>query len=253
MAMHRKKGFALTEIKVSIVMPAYNAQAHIEGVFKRIPDQIWSNLVNCWVINDGSSDKTGVLIDKLSQTNPKIKPVHFEKNQGYGTAVSAGLLRCKSDPCDAAVCLHADGQYPPEILPGALETMRAKSYDIMQGSRIASGTALSGGMPLYKYVANRLLTRMENKVFGLSMSDYHSGMLFYSRKALVALPFGRFSGSFDFDVEVIACARAKGLSIGEIPVPTHYGDEISHVNSIVYGFRVLNVMKKYFSGGYVNL
>ena len=92
-----KKGLALKEIKVSIVMPAYNAQAHIEGVFKRIPDQIWKDTVNCWVVNDGSSDKTGALIDKLSQANPKVRPVHFEKNRGYGMAVCAGLLRCKND------------------------------------------------------------------------------------------------------------------------------------------------------------
>ena len=238
---------------ISIVMPAYNAQDHIEGVFKRIPDEIWSDVVNCWVINDGSSDKTGPLIDKLSQANPKIKPVHFEKNIGYGMAVCTGLLRCKNDLCNAAVCLHADGQYPPEILPRALETMRAKSYDIMQGSRIASGTALSGGMPYYKYVANRALTYFENKVFGLSMSDYHSGMLFYSKKALNTLPFEKFSVSFDFDVEVIACGCAKGLSIGEIPIATHYGNEISRVNSIAYGFRVINVMKKYLSGKYKGL
>jgi glycosyltransferase involved in cell wall biosynthesis len=234
-------------------MPAYNAQQHIEGVFKRVPDYVWDILVNCWVVNDGSSDKTGALIDKISRTNSKVKPVHFEKNRGYGAAVGTGLLRCKTDPCEAVVCLHADGQYPPEILPGALETMLLKSYDIMQGSRIASGTALSGGMPLYKYGANRALTYFENKIFGLSMSDYHSGMLFYSRKALDTLHFEKFSSSFDFDVEVIACGRKKGLSIGEIPVPTHYGDEISHVNSIPYGFRVLNVMRKYLFGGYKSL
>jgi glycosyltransferase involved in cell wall biosynthesis len=234
-------------------MPAYNAEKHIEGVFKRIPDRIWENLVNCWVVNDGSFDKTGALIEKISQANPKVKPIHFENNRGYGAAVGAGLSQCRNDSCEAAVCLHADGQYPPEILTGAFETMRLKSYDIMQGSRIASGTALSGGMPLYKYGANRALTFLENKVFGLSMSDYHSGMLFYGRKALDALPFEKFSGSFDFDVEVIACGRAKGLCIGEIPVPTHYGDEISHVNSVAYGFRVLNVMKRYFFGGYARL
>lgn len=238
---------------ISLVMPAYNAQNHIEEVFKRFPDRIWDDLVNCWVVNDGSIDRTGELIEKISQVNPKVKPIHFEKNRGYGAAVGEGLLRCKNDPCGTAVCLHADGQYPPEILPGALETMRLKSYDIMQGSRIASGTALSGGMPLYKYGANRALTFFENIVFGLSMSDYHSGMLFYSRKALDTLPFEKFSVSFDFDVEIIACSRVKGLSIGEIPIPTHYGDEISHVHSIAYGFRVLNVMKKYLLGGYSHL
>jgi glycosyltransferase involved in cell wall biosynthesis len=234
-------------------MPAYNAQKHLEGVLKRLPDGLWNKVINCWIINDGSSDDTGALIGWLAKDNPKIKALHFENNQGYGAAVCAGLLCCKTSACDAAVCLHADGQYPPEILPDAFETMNMKSYDIMQGSRIASGTALSGGMPLYKYAANRVLTFFENMVFGLSMTDYHSGMLFYSRKALDTLPFEKFSKSFDFDVEAIACGRAKKLSLGEIPIPTRYGDEISHVDSIPYGFSVVNAMRKYFFGGYAHL
>jgi hypothetical protein len=148
------------------------------------------------------------------------------------------------------MCLHADGQYAPEIIPDALSAMRSRLLDIMQGSRIASKTALSGGMPLYKFLANRALTFFENRVLKLSLTDYHSGMLFYARRALETLPFDTFSDSFDFDVEVIASARARGLSIGEIPVPTHYGTEISHVRSISYGVRVLDIMRKYAMGRY---
>ena len=238
------------EIKVSVVMPAYNAQAHLEAVFKRIPDAIWNNVAGFIVVNDGSTDNTAALIDTLARSNSKIKSVHFEKNRGYGAAMKAGLMECKNGPCDAVVCLHADGQYPPEIIPEALETMCAKKLDLMQGSRIASGTALTGGMPVYKFLANRALTYFENTAYGLSMSDYHSGFLFYGKKALAVLPFDTFSDSFDFDLEVIACGRARGLCIAEIPVPTHYGDEISHVKSIPYGLRALNVMRKYLFGGY---
>jgi glycosyltransferase involved in cell wall biosynthesis len=226
------------EMNVSVVMPAYNAQAHLEAVFKRIPDIIWANVTSFIVVNDGSSDNTGALIDDWARSNPKIKPVHFEKNRGYGAAMKVGLMSCKN------------GQYPPEILPSGLETMVDRKLNIMQGSRIASGTALSGGMPVYKYLANRALTYFENKVFGLSMTDYHSGMIFYGKKALATLPFETFSDSFDFDLEVIASGRARGLSIGEIPIPTHYGDERSHVKSIPYGFRALKVMGKYLFGGY---
>jgi glycosyltransferase involved in cell wall biosynthesis len=238
------------EIKVSVVMPAYNAHAHLEAVFKRIPDEIWRTITSFIIVNDGSSDTTGALIDTLAWSNSKIKPVHFDKNRGYGAAMKVGLMECKNGPCDAAVCLHADGQYPPEIIPEALETMRVKKLDIMQGSRIASGTALTGGMPIYKFLANRTLTYFENRAYGLSMSDYHSGFLFYGKKALAELPFDSFSDSFDFDLEVIASGRARGLSIGEIPIPTHYGDEISHVKSIPYGLRALKVMEKYLFGGY---
>jgi glycosyltransferase involved in cell wall biosynthesis len=235
---------------VSIIMPAYNAGAHIEGVFKRIPAQLWPGIANVWVIDDGSIDKTGAIANALAIANRKIKPIHFDCNKGYGVALKKGLSLCKNDGCTIALCLHADGQYPPEIIPGAIEKMRSRVLDIMQGSRIASGTALTGGMPLYKFVANRTLTFFENLVFHLTMTDYHSGMLFFSRRALETLPFESFSDSYDFDVEAIAAARANGLSIGEIPIPTHYGSEISHVRSIPYGFRIVRVMRKYLMGRY---
>ena len=235
---------------VSIIMPAYNAQEHIQGVFERIPAQWWPHVINAWVIDDGSVDKTSTVIGLLSSVNAKIKPLRFERNSGYGAALKKGLSLCRTDGCMIAICLHADGQYPPEIIPGALSTMLSRGLDIMQGSRIASGTALSGGMPLYKFIANRTLTFLENRVFGLSLTDYHSGMLFYSRRALETLPFERFSDSFDFDVEVIAAARANNLAIGEIPIPTHYGTELSHVRSIPYGIRVLDAIAKYKLGRY---
>ena len=232
-------------------MPAYNAGDHLPGVVERIPAELWPQIIHVHIVDDGSSDATGRIADALAEKNPRIKPVHFPVNMGYGAAVRTGLERCRDDGrCEVAVCLHADGQYPPERIPGALAFMKEQQIDILQGSRIASGTALSGGMPLYKFVANRTLTFLENIVFGLGLTDYHSGMLFYSRQALAALPFPSFSDSFEFDVEVIACARANKMAIGEIPVPTHYGDEISHVPSLRYGFKVLGVMKKYLSGGY---
>jgi glycosyltransferase involved in cell wall biosynthesis len=236
---------------VSMVMPAYNAETHIEGVFKRIPAGMWPDIASVWVIDDGSIDKTGAVVDALAIANRKIKPIHFDCNRGYGVALKKGLSLCKNDGCKIALCLHADGQYPPEIIPVAVGKMSSRELDIMQGSRIASGTALTGGMPLYKFVANRTLTFIENLVFQLSMTDYHSGMLFFSRRALEVLPFETFSDSFDFDVEAIAAARASGLSIGEIPIPTHYGSEISHVRSISYGFRVMRVIGKYIMGRYI--
>ncbi len=236
--------------RVSIVMPAYNAQEHIEKVIARIPAPLWLSIAFIYILDDGSIDSTGTIADGLARKNDRIRVDHFGRNRGYGAAVKRGLALCRDDGCLFAVCLHADGQYPPEAIPGALEAMLSTSIDIMQGSRIASGTALSGGMPLYKFLANRLLTFIENRAFGLSLTDYHSGMLFYSRKALESLPFQRLSDSFDFDVEAIACARAVGLTIGEMPIPTHYGTEISHVRSIDYGLRVCNVMRKFLMGRY---
>jgi glycosyltransferase involved in cell wall biosynthesis len=198
-------------------------------------------------------DDTGACADWLAKGNAKIKAVHFPWNRGYGKTVREGLFRCRRDNCDFAVCLHADGQYPPEVIPRFVQEMAACDIDILQGSRIASGTALSGGMPVYKYAANRILTFFENIAFGLSMTDYHSGMLVYGRKALNSLPFEVLSSSFDFDLEVIALARSRGLRIEELPIPTRYAGEISHVNVCSYGLRVLRVMARYATGRYHRL
>ncbi len=164
--------------------------------------------------------------------------------------VKKGLELCTKDGCDIAFCVHGDGQYPPEAIPQFAGAIRTGSYAILQGSRIASGTALSGGMPLYKYIAGRILTYLENAVFKLNMSDYHSGFLVYGREALDGIPFERLSSSFDFDLEVIASARARGMKVGELPIPTRYGRETSYLNPITYGLRVLRVLGRYLTGHY---
>ncbi len=236
--------------RLSIFVPAYNAGGHLEETIVRIPESIWPEVRSCWIINDGSSDRTGEIAEDLSKRNNRIRPVHFPENRGYGAVVRRGLALCREDSCEVAACLHGDGQYPPESIPEFFETVLSDGFDILQGSRIASGTALSGGMPLYKYIAGRALTFFENSVFGLAMSDYHSGYLFYSRSALSQIPFERLSGSFDFDLEVIASARARGMKVGELPIPTRYADEESHLRPIRYGLRVVGVMGKYLMGGY---
>jgi hypothetical protein len=146
-------------------------------------------------------------------------------------------------------CIHADGQYAPEALPALIAELSRRRLDLLQGSRIAAGTALQGGMPLYKYVGNALLNRLENYALSLNMTDYHSGYLLYGRRAL-AVPFASLSDSFDFDLEVIASAKARGLAVGEAPIPTHYGDEVSHLNPVTYGLRVLRVLWNYRRGYY---
>ncbi len=244
------QGGSLIGPSISIFMPAFNAARHVETVIARIPHSLWLHVEHVWIINDGSRDDTRTVVAGLCERNERIRAVHFSWNRGYGTAVREGLARCKEDKCDIAVCLHADGQYPPEAIEEGVNAMAGRGIDILQGSRIAPGTALSGGMPMYKYLANRTLTFFENIVFGLRLTDYHSGMLFYSRKALDTLPFDRLSSSFDFDLEVIALARSRGLSIAELPVPTRYADETSYLNPITYGLRVVGVMARYLAKGY---
>ncbi len=236
-------------MKVCVCIPAYNAAMHLAGVIARIPAECWAKLCAIWVIDDGSSDKTTAVAKRLQQHYKAIRIDGFEENRGYGEAVKRGLTRCRESDPDVCICLHADGQYPPEYMSRFIDRV-FEGCDLVQGSRIASGTARSGGMPLYKYVANRTLTALENMVFGLKMSDYHSGYLAYSRKALTEIPFDSLSFSFDFDLEVIATARAAGMRIEELPIPTRYANEVSHLNPITYGFRVLAVMCRYMRGVY---
>jgi glycosyltransferase involved in cell wall biosynthesis len=202
------------------------------------------------VVNDGSSDDTGAVVAALPRLRCAVELVDRPGNGGYGAAMKDGLERARETDPEIVACVHADGQYSPEALPTLVAHMRTRSLDLLQGSRIASGTALSGGMPMYKFLANAVLNRIENQTLGLRMTDYHSGYLLYGRRVLSRLPFRNLSNSFEFDLEVIAAARAHGFSVAEAPVPTHYGDEVSHLNPIVYGFSVLRVMWNYRRGRY---
>jgi glycosyltransferase involved in cell wall biosynthesis len=175
--------------------------------------------------------------------------VERPKNGGYGAAMKDGLAAAREHGARLVACVHADGQYSPEALPGLLQQLGEQRLDLLQGSRIASGTAKSGGMPLYKRAGNAVLNVLENRTLGLGLSDYHSGYLVYGARAL-SLPFASFSNSFDFDLEVLACARARGLSVAEAPIPTHYGDEVSHLNPLSYGLRVLRVLWNFRRGHY---
>jgi glycosyltransferase involved in cell wall biosynthesis len=233
-------------MKLAVVIPAYNAEKTLAQVAGRIPQ----NVFGIWIVDDCSIDGTVRIAGRLAQTDPRVRIVRREKNGGYGAAMKAGLRAAAGDGAQMIACVHSDGQYAPEELPAMQAALEQGGLDLLQGSRIASGTALSGGMPAYKYLAGRALTFLENRVFGLQMSDYHSGYLLYGRRALASINFAELSDSFDFDLEVIASARAQGLRIGERPIPTHYGEESSSLSPIPYGFRVLGVMLKYLRGHY---
>jgi len=234
--------------RVGLYVPAYNAERTLAGVVARIPGEL--DLERVVIVNDGSRDGTGPLARELAARDPRLVAVDLPRNLGYGGAAKRGLRELLDLGVEAAVCLHADGQYAPEELPAMLEERQRRALDILQGSRLASGTALSGGMPLYKYVAGRLLTALENRVLRLELTDYHSGYMVFSRRALERIDFERLSDSFDFDLEMIAAARARGLRVGERAVPTHYGDEVSHLNPATYGLRVMRVMFNYVAGRY---
>jgi glycosyltransferase involved in cell wall biosynthesis len=236
-------------MKLCVVIPAYNAARHIEGVLERVAGLVPFGLEQVIVVDDGSRDRTARLVEARQATNPRLRLLVRSQNGGYGAAMKDGLTLARESEPDVVACIHADGQYAPEVLPDMLEQLSRRRLDLLQGSRIAAGTALRGGMPLYKYVGNALLNRIENHTLELSLTDYHSGYLVYGPRAL-GLPLSRLSDSFDFDLEVIASARAHGLFVGEAPIPTHYGDEVSHLNPLSYGLRVLRVMWNYRRGQY---
>jgi glycosyltransferase involved in cell wall biosynthesis len=237
-------------MSVIVVIPAYQAERHVRRVVERVVSAGLEDLSRIIIVNDGSRDGTRSAIAALGPTPCPLDPIERATNGGYGAAMKDGLERARRYDPEIVACVHADGQYGPESLPKLCAELRSRRLDLLQGSRIASGTALAGGMPRYKYVANALLNRLENLTLGLDMTDYHSGYLLYGAQALSRLPFRRFSDSFDFDLEVIASARAHGLRVAEAPVPTHYGDEVSHLNPITYGFRVLKVLMNYQRGKY---
>jgi glycosyltransferase involved in cell wall biosynthesis len=235
---------------VVVVIPAYEAAARIASVVERVWAVPLPELERIVVVNDGSLDGTAHIVAMLPRGRCPLELVDRRRNGGYGAAMKDGLAHADESDPDVVACVHADGQYSPEALPSLLAAMRARGLDLLQGSRVASGTALSGGMPLYKFLANKALNLLENRTFGLGMTDYHSGYLLYGRRVRQRVPFARLSDSFDFDLEVIASARARGLSVAEAPVPTHYGDELSHLRPVPYGMRVLRVLWRYRRGHY---
>jgi glycosyltransferase involved in cell wall biosynthesis len=235
---------------LGILIPAYNAEHTLPGVVARIPfDRLGPTLVR--VINDGSRDGTARVAASLGDS--RISVINLPSNRGYGGAVKRGLASLTAAGAHVVACVHADGQYAPEELPDLLADLQSRGLDLLQGSRIAGGRALAGGMPIYKYLAGQMLTALENQVIAAGFSDYHSGYLIYGPRALALLPFAALSNHFEFDLEVIACAKATGLRVGERPIPTHYGDEISYLDPIRYGLDVLDVLTRFRAGHYHRL
>lgn len=242
-------------MKLVVVVPAYNASRHLPDVIARIGGAALSGLERVVIVDDGSADDTASVARALASGSgpapaPPIEVIARPRNGGYGAAMKDGLAFARARGADHVASVHADGQYSPEVLPGLLAALDGRCLDLLQGSRIAGGRALGGGMPRYKYAGNWLLNKIERRVFALPLTDFHSGYLVYGPRALAEIPFARLSNSFDFDIQVIAAARARGLAVGEAPIPTHYGDERSHLNPVTYGLRVLRVMWRYRRGDY---
>ena len=223
---------------------------YIEHTLNRISKKIWEKIEELVIIDDGSSDKTKFQVEKLSKKWRKITLLHKDKNEGYARAQKTGFSYALTRNADCIALLHSDGQYAPELLGALLRPIESGNYDIVQGSRILGGKALDGGMPLYKFIANIALSKMENIVFGLNIAEYHSGYMLYSKKALNEIAYMELSNTFHFDGEMMLVGSKKGLRVLQLPIPTKYSSEKSSLKPIPYGFTVLKVMLDYYLGKY---
>ncbi len=233
--------------KIIVVMPAYNAEKTICSVFERVPKDALEKISEFIVVNDGSKDKTEETVKKL-MNEYKIKLINHEKNRGYGGAQKTGYKGALRNGADIAVLLHSDGQYAPELLCDMVKPIEEGNADVVGGSRILGGKALEGGMPIIRYIGNIFLTKLENFVFHMNLTEYHSGYKVYSRYALESIPFEEYSNNFYFDSEMLVGAKRNNLKIVEIPIPTRYAGEKSYLNPIKYGFGVLGVIFRYLTG-----
>ncbi len=221
-------------LKVAVVLPAYNAEKTLRQTVDEIPHDIVDDVI---LTDDASSDATARLARDLG-----IYTIQHDHNRGYGgnqkTCYAAALER----GADIIVMLHPDYQYTPKLVPAMASMIASAEYDVVLGSRILGNGALKGGMPLYKYVANRGLTLVQNLLVGQKLSEYHSGYRAWSRRVLETLPLLRCSDDFVFDNQILVQAIDAGFRIGEISCPTKYFPEASSINfgrSVNYGFGVL--------------
>lgn len=230
----------LLENRVAIFIVAYNAERHIESVLSRIPEWVARTLEEVFIVDDSSKDAT---VERATSVewDAGFAPLRVFKtpyNQGYGGNQRLGYLYALERGFDIVVLLHGDGQYAPESLPDILaEYSKPGGADAVYGSRfLPKSSALRGRMPLYKFLGNRILTWVQNRIIGTQLSEMHSGYRSYRTAALKRVPFRAASLGFDFDADIIIQFAAAGLSIREVPIPTYYGDEICHVNGLKYGW-----------------
>ena len=221
-------------------MPAYNAENTLRRTYSEIPKAIVDSVL---VVDDNSSDKTVEVCREIG-----LEVIIHEKNLGYGANQKTCYRQALAHGADIIVMLHPDYQYPPQLITAMAGLLCSGMFDIVMGSRILGGMARKGGMPLYKYVANRLLTLLDNIFLGQKLSEYHSGYRAFTREVLLNLPILENSDDFLFDNEIIAQAAYFGYRIGEITAPSRYFEEASSISfkrSIVYGLGVLRTAFKF--------
>jgi len=219
--------------RIAVVMPAYNAEKTLEKTVLELSDLVDIKIL----VDDSSKDGTALLSRQLG-----VQTFVHDANYGYGRNQQTCYREALAAGADIVVMVHPDYQYTPSLVPAMAGMVASGVYDMVLGSRILGAGALKGGMPLYKYIANRLLTAFQNLFLGVKLSEYHTGFRAFSRQLLETLPLLENSDDFVFDNQMIAQAVMFGFSIGEISCPTKYFAEASSINfkrSVKYGLEVL--------------
>lgn len=222
--------------RVGVLVVAFNAASTVAATLARLPQSFAEKVDHILVCDDASSDDTyQVAADFKSRSTWPLTVVRHETNLGYGGNQKAGYEWAKNHGLDIVVLLHGDGQYAPEVIEDLTAPLLRGEADAVFGSRMMiRGAARRGGMPLYKFAGNRILTEFQNKLTGLDLSEWHSGYRAYRVSALAELPLSSYTDDFDFDTEIILGLASAGKRIVEVPIPTYYGDEICYVNGVRY-------------------
>ena len=228
--------------KILIFIPAYNVGKKIFSVVSRIPKNIFINDdIKILIINDFSSDNTNEEIIKIKNNfSYDIEIYNTNKNLGYGGVQKYAFQYSIDNNYNYIIMLHGDGQYAPEELPNFISNLKKNNFDGVFGSRMKSyKSALKGGMPVYKFLGNIFLTFIQNIILSSKISEFHSGYRSFRVSSLKEIEFNEKANYYHFDTEIIIEMLKKKQKILEIHIPTHYGDEISHLKSIPYGIKVL--------------
>ena len=226
--------------KVMIVMPGFNVARVLEKTVRALPRGIADEII---LVDDGSTDGTPDLGRKLGLT-----VVSHERNRGYGGSQKTGYQEAIRRGADMVVMVHGDNQYDPSFAPQFIAKIREEGYDVVTGTRMVLGDALQKGMPLWKYIPNRLLTHLENLVFRTNLTDYHNGYRAFSTRFLKQVPLDLLSEKFDFDTDIMIQAAIRRARIAEIPHPTRYEDENSQMpfsKGVRYGLSILRTVTRY--------